>query len=258
MINTFSTRPSCLLSSIFRRPRSLALALALVLPGTAAFTQRLLASTVIIPPPGGIAYNQGLSLGADDTGSVSGAVGQWSWQDPAIADAEVPGGGWGHTSNWIAVTLTEPAVLTLSLERNNAVPMLPSGFYPSGNYFPAFTLWRNWDTDAAPTDFYDPEMQGKAGNYHVYPNTGNVAWAEDLSYLDHYRNSGTETSVTASWLLAAGNYTLAVGGLAPAADGASRQGYLASFSTSAVPEPGSAALTALAALTLLSRRRSRA
>ncbi|MDB6136611.1 MAG: exported protein of unknown function [Verrucomicrobiales bacterium] len=258
MINTSSTRPSRLLSSILRRPRSLALALALAPPGAATLTPGLLASTVIIPPPGGIAYNQGLSLGANDTGSMSGAVGQWSWQDPAIADAGVPGGGWGHTSHWIAVTLAEPAVLTLSLERNHAVPLLPSGFYPTGNYFPAFTIWRNWDTDAAPTDFYDPEMQGKAGNYHVYPNTGNVAWAEDLSYLDHHRNNGTETSVTASWLLPAGNYTLAVGGLAPAADGASRQGYLASFSTNAVPEPGSAALTALAGLALLGRRRSRA
>lgn len=253
MINSSFIPSSHPLPAILRRPRSLAMALTVA----AALTPELRASTVIVPPTGGIAYNHGLNLGASDSGSLSGAVGQWSWQDPAIADAEVPGGGWGHTSHWIAVTLTEPAVLTLSLERNNAVPMLPSGFYPTGNYFPAFTIWQGWDTDAAPADFYDPEMQSKAGNYHVYPNTGNVGWAEDLSYLDHYRNNGTETSVTASWLLPAGNYTLAVGGLAPAADGASRQGYLASFSTSAVPEPGSAALTALTGLALLSRRRSR-
>lgn len=231
------------------RPALTALALSLLA------APALQASTIITPPTGGIAYNHGLSLGANDSGTVSGAVGQWSWQDPAIADAQVPNGGWGHTSHWIALTLTEPVTLTFSLSRNAEVPMLPSGFYPTENYFPSFTIWRNWDTDAAPADFYDPEMQGKSGNYHVYPNTGDVAWAEDLSYLAHYRNSGTETSATASWLLAPGNYTLAVGGLAPSSVGASRQGYLASFGTSAVPEPGSVLLTALTGLAALQRRR---
>jgi uncharacterized protein (TIGR03382 family) len=229
-----------------------ALALGLLAALTAPNAQ---ASTIITPPTGGIAYNNGISLGANDTGSVSGAVGQWSWQDPAIADAQVPNGGWGHTSHWIALTLTEPVVLSFSLTRNAAVAMLPSGFYPIDNYFPSFTIWKNWDTDAAPADFYDPEMQGKSGNYHVYPNTGNVAWAEDLDYLDHYRNTGTETSATDSWLLPAGNYTLAVGGLAPSSVGASRQGYLATFTTSAVPEPGSLTLAALTGLAALKRRR---
>jgi hypothetical protein len=232
--------------------RTLSAALTLGLLATAV---SLRASTIITPPTGGIAYNSGVVLSANDSALISGAVGQWSWQDPAISDAQVPNGGWGHTSNWIAVTITEPTVLTMTLTRNNSVPMLPSGFYPSSNYFPAFTIWRNWDTDPAPADFYDTDMAGTSGNYHVYPNTGNVGWAEDLSYLDHYRNSGTETSVSDSWLLPAGNYTFAVGGLAPASDGASRQGYLANFSTSAVPEPGSAALTVLAGLAGLRRRR---
>jgi len=220
-----------------------------------ALASTLHASTVISAPSGGIAYNAGLSLGGTDTGSVSGAVGQWSWQDPAVADENVPNGGWGHTSNWIAITLTEPAVLQLTLGRNAAVPQIPSGFYPVSNYFPSFTLWQNWDTDAAPLDFYDASMAGSAGNYHVYPNTANVGWAEDLSYLDHYRNSGSETSVTDSWTLPAGNYTFAVGGLAASSVGASRQGYEAAFSTSPVPEPGSLAFLVLSALATLRRRR---
>lgn len=229
----------------------------LALAVTLCAAPALQAATVIAAPTGGVGYNQGLSLAANDSGTVSGAVGQWSWQDPAISDAAVPNGGWGHTSHWIAVTLTQSAVLTLTLGRDAAVPMLPSGFFPMNNYFPAFTIWRNWDTDPAPLDFYDSEMAGSSGNYHVYPNTGDVGWAEDLSYLDHYRNNGTESSVGASWLLAAGNYTFAVGGLAAASDGASRQGYMATFSTSAVPEPGSPALTALAGLAILRRRRIR-
>ncbi|MES2705093.1 MAG: PEP-CTERM sorting domain-containing protein [Verrucomicrobiota bacterium] len=240
-------QPSFATASVLSAGLTLALAL--------SFAPGLQASTIITAPAGGITYNQGLSLGQNDSGSVAGSVGQWSWQDPAIADAQVPNGGWGHTSNWIALTLTEPAVLSLALTRNAAVPMLPSGFFPTENYFPAFTIWKNWDTDASPMDFYDSEMQGKAGNYHVYPNTGNVAWAEDLAYLDHYRNGGVETSVTDSWLLPAGNYTFAVGGLAPSSVGASRQGYLATFTTSAVPEPGGVALTALAGLAVLNRRR---
>jgi hypothetical protein len=88
----------------------LPLALALFSP---ALTSTLHASTVISAPSGGVAYNSGLSLGGTDAGSVSGAVGQWSWQDPAVADANVPNGGWGHTSNWIAITLTEPAILQI-------------------------------------------------------------------------------------------------------------------------------------------------
>lgn len=228
----------------------------LVLTAAAITTPTARASTIITPPTGGIAYNNGISLGANDTGSVSGAVGQWSWQDPAIADAQVPNGGWGHTSHWIALTLTEPVVLSFSLTRNaDVVRPLPTGFYPTDNYFPAFTIWQNWDTDPAPANFYDTDMAGTSGNYHVYPNTGNVAWAEDIAYLDHYRNSGTETSATDSWLLPAGNYTLAVGGLAPSSVGASRQGYLATFTTSAVPEPGSLMLAALTGLAALQRRR---
>lgn len=230
-----------------------ALALTLLSP---ALLSSLSASTIISAPTGGVAYNSGLSLTGADSGSVSGSVGQWSWQDPAVADANVPNGGWGHTSNWIAITLTEPAILQLTLSRNAAVPAIPSGFFPVDNYFPAFTLWQNWDTDAAPLDFYDAAMAGQTGNYHVYPNTANVGWAEDLSYLDHYRNNGTETSVTASWTLAAGNYTFAVGGLAPSSVGASRQGYEAAFSTSAIPEPGSLAFLALTGLATLRRRRA--
>lgn len=213
------------------------------------------ASTLLALPSGGISYNHAISLGGTDSGTLAGGVGQWSWQDPAVSDAQVPNGGWGHTSHWIAITLTQNAVLEINLARNANVPALPSGFLPSDNLFPSFTLWQNWDTDAAPADFYDPAMQNQPGNYHVYNNSGNVLWAEDLSYLSHHRNTGAETSVTSSFALPAGNYTLVVGGLANAAVGASRQGYAATLSTAPIPEPTAVFLSGIALAGLAFPRR---
>lgn len=207
------------------------------------------------PASGGIAYNWGITLGAADSGSVAGGVGQWSWEDP-----NVPGGGpggWGHTSHWIALTLTSSSILELNLARNANVPdtgsVDPGDFLAMGNYFPSFTIWQNHDTDAAPATFAaSPNL---TGNWHTYANTANVEWAEDLVYLDHHRNTGSQTSVTEAWSLPAGNYTLVVGGLAPSSADNSRQGYLATFTASPIPEPGSLAFLALTGLATLRRRR---
>lgn len=111
--------------------------------------------------------------------------------------------------------------------------------------FPSFTIFSGQDNDG--------------GDFHMYNNRGNVDWAEDLGYIDHYENS-TLFAVERSWDLPAGQYTIVLGSNAPATD-PDRQGYRATFTTAPIPEPstGLLLLTAIAGMVLVQRfRRSRA
>ncbi|MBX7207010.1 MAG: PEP-CTERM sorting domain-containing protein [Verrucomicrobiaceae bacterium] len=211
---------------------------------------------------GGIGYYGYVTVGGDDTGSFKSHVGAWSWQDQGIA----PGGGegWTHTSNWIALDVTSATTLTLLMQRDSSVPYFGSGnvggFADIAFMYPSFTIWSGWDNDvmtsaAALALGYDPFAP--PDDHHTYANTGNPIWAEDLSYIDHTANS-TLTSVTESWLLSAGHYTIVLGSDAPSLTSPPRQGYSATFTTSTAPEPGRAALLVLAGLGAVSRRRRHA
>ena len=84
--------------------------------------------------------------------------------------------------------------------------------------YPSFSLYRGWDNDG--------------GDHHTYPNRANVPWAEDISYMDHLANS-TAHSITRSWTLPAGNYTMALGSNSPSLTNPPRQGYSVTYTTSA-------------------------
>lgn len=204
---------------------------------------------------GGIGYLGYVTVGATDTGGFSSNVGAWSWEDQGIA----PGGGegWTHTSNWIALDVTADTWLTLTLARDASVAKPLGGFYDVDNMFPSFTLWRNWDNNAMTAAAalalgYDPLTP--PDDHHTYTNTGNVIWAENISYLDHTANS-TLSSVSDSWFLSAGQYTLVFGSESPSLSNPPKQGYSASFSTSPVPEPSRVTFLALAGLGLFAHRR---
>jgi hypothetical protein len=210
---------------------------------------------------GGIGYAGYVTVGATGSGSVSDHTGAWSWEDQGIA----PGGGegWTHTSRWIALNVTDATWLTLTLDRDATVPFLGSGnvggFAAVDHMYPSFTLWQNWDNNAmtpaaALALGYDPLSPPE--DHHTYTNTSNVIWAENLSYLDHTSNS-TLTSVSDSWFLPAGQYTLVFGSNSPSLTNPPRQGYRASFSTSPIPEPGRVAFLALASFGFCLRRRRR-
>lgn len=207
---------------------------------------------------GGIGYYGAVTIGGTDFGSFSSHVGAWSWQDQGIA----PGGGegWTHTSNWIALDVTSATTLTLLMQRDSNVPWFGSGnvggFAAVDNMFPSFTIWSGWDNDVMTSaaalalgydEFAPPD------DHHTYNNTGNVIWAEDISYLDHVANS-TLTSVSRTLALGTGHYTIVFGSDAPSASNPPRQGYSATFTTS-VPEPGRVSFLALAGLGLITRRR---
>ena len=176
------------------------------------------------PQANGIGYTWTVIADANTQGSFSSHVGAWSWEDNALfgnpGQSPLPV-GWTHTSNWLALQLTEEAFFTLALERDANVPWPsmedPGRLADTSSLFPSLTLWRGWDNDG--------------GDHHTYNNRGNVAWAEDLRYLDHVDNS-TGTQITRTWRLPAGQYSLALGSNAPATN-LNRQGYKATFHTRA-------------------------
>ena len=174
------------------------------------------------PAAGGIGYAHQVTLGRNSTGSVSGHVGSWSWEDNSLFGGAGQGTepvGWTHTSEWVAVKLERPAALTVTMTRDANVPW-PSGTDPdrkadTSSMFPSLTIWRGWDNDG--------------DDDHTYNNRGPVSWAEDLQYLDHIDNSTQET-ITRTWYLPAGDYTMVLGSNAPATN-PDRQGYRITFST---------------------------
>lgn len=170
---------------------------------------------------GGIGYQQTIVAGRVESGQFSGLVGAWSWEDNALFNAAngEPPVGWTHTSNWVAVRLEEETIFTLTLERDPSVPDAtlaePNRLADTSSFFPSFTLYRGWDNDGS--------------DDHTYNNRGNVSWAEDISYLHHVDNSSA-TTITRSYVLPAGDYTIAVGSNA-AANNPNSQGYKLSYST---------------------------
>lgn len=198
-------------------------------------------------PTLGIPYHWAVNMGGSDSATLIEKLGAWSWDEDANASTTL---GWTHTSNWVALTLTEPALLTLRVEPQDGVPdpqFFGDDTVAGTNIFPGLTLWANQDhDDTAP------------GGSHVFQNRGASFWAEDLQYIGHIEQvPGAATHVIErTWSLPAGTYTFVVGGSSPAADFEGNQGYKATITT-AVPEPGSAMLM-LVAGTILGLRRRRA
>lgn len=175
----------------------------------------------------GIPYSWGVELDSHESVEVGPAhVGAWSWDEdsfPATAR------GWTHTSAWVKLDLTEGAALTLTLQSAANVPW-PSPEEPNRlagtNLFPSFTLYRGWDTDPGITQ---DETGATIDQNHNFNNRGNIDWAEDVTYLDHLENA-TAHSVTRTWRLPVGHYTINLGGNSPVTLAEGRQGYKATLS----------------------------
>jgi hypothetical protein len=228
------------------------LGLALLVPSSADA-----AITAGDPNAGGIGYAFQATLGTSETASVQGHVGAWSWEDQGLfAPGEDPV-GWTHTSNWFAVTLEADSRLTLTVTRDTTVPVAGGGFRPVDHLYPSFSVWSGWDNDAIPEAVAIalgyPATDLPIQDHHTYNNDGAIVWAEDLTFLDSLANTSLE-SVSRSWSLPAGQYSIVIGSNAPSETNPPRQGYRATFTTTPVPEPATAILS-LAGLTLLWRRR---
>ncbi|MDB6173962.1 MAG: exported protein of unknown function [Chthoniobacteraceae bacterium] len=210
------------------------------------------------PQAGGIIYRWTVSLGADDSASVSRHVGAWAWQDSSLFGSGETPVGWTHNSEWVALKLELPALVTFRLSNIAGVPnptsLDPNAVAPA-NLYPGMTIYSGWDNDLAPQSFADANNEGTpTDNWHSYVNRGDIEWAEDTHYFTHLEPNGTHV-IEATMLMPAGEYTIAIGGKSISTSSEPRQGYLASFSTSAVPEPCTTSLALLGGLALLSKRR---
>jgi hypothetical protein len=175
------------------------------------------------PASGGIGYAHQLTLEGKSAGSFSGHVGAWSWEDNNLFNAGEPPVGWTHTSNWLALRVQQDMHVVITMSRDANVPWAAApeelnGKADTTSMFPSFTIWNNWDNDG--------------DDNHSYNNRGNVDWAEDLVYKDHVDNS-TEETITRTYFLRAGDYTMALGSNAPATN-PNRQGYQISFATTPI------------------------
>lgn len=192
------------------------------------------------PLAGGIGYAWTVRIGNNEsittTNSPNASVGVWSWEDTAFAGG--PDMGWTHTSSWVALEVTEVATLTIVMGRNSSIPYL-DGFREVNNLFPSFTIWNGWDNSGT--------------DNHIYPNTGLIDWAEELTGVVGHVDNSTEHTAELTLTLEPGLYSIALGSQGPATGGLPRQGYFVTFTT--IPEPSSAFLAFGAAGALGLRRR---
>ena len=199
-----------------------------------------------VPSPAGIGYLRTLTLADGQSGNFSSHVGAWSWEDNALFAPGQPPVGWTHTSDWLALNVEQESFITLTMERDANVPW-PSVENPDRkaditSMFPSLTVFRGWDNDPVPPEFrVRPDIvaawapyggvPADLGDHHTYNNRGNVIWAEELRYFDHVDNS-TRTSITRTWRLPRGRYSVVLGSNAPA-NNSNRQGYKLSYSATA-------------------------
>lgn len=208
---------------------------------------------------GGLAYTWTVNMSGNDTtaGSspaIAGGLGSLSWNDPINFGDEIPGvdigTGWTHTSRWTALTLTEATNLTITLAANGAATSGPAA---GTSLVPAFSLFAgHQQTDG-----------GTAGGYHVYNNSGNFNWNDidpewgttTLNYIGNEANPGGLSSISKTFSLAAGQYSIVFGGNPPAGSLAGSVPYQATLST--VPVPAAVWLfgSGLAGLVGLARRK---
>jgi hypothetical protein len=203
------------------------------------------AATVVTPyeNPGsdGVAfpYEAKTTFAVTDAWSTSTSVGGWSYVD--LDPAKNQNRGWGHTSSWFLLEITGTSWLEITLGSTDATTR------------PGFVLYAGESVEDNPAAA------------HTYSNNGlqvatlNAAWDKNgpggtpgLTYVTHAFNP-SGASVTAAVQLNPGLYTLAVGN---GADSRTNPGgRTLDLALTTVPEPSSALLGALAALTLLRRRR---
>lgn len=212
------------------------------------------------PVAGGIGYSWTVpALTPGEHAELTGHVGAFSWKDATLASQLMPGGqevpadqrGWTHTSNWVAVNLPIAGLLEVTLASQSGISFVNAqgATVEAGDTLvPAFTLYKGWDNDASPVA--DPSNGAAIEDWHVYNNAGNVAWAEDLEFFANAPNPQHASSITQTFSLPAGAYTLVLGGNPEANALVRREGYSAMLAMHSVPEPGSLGLLGWSALTL--------
>lgn len=205
------------------------------------------AATVTPNPAGhqsGITYEWEVIMGANDSATYTGSVGAKSWAEPGNP---IGAKGWTHTTDWTVLDLTGTGgqtLLTLTLDRG-----------ATGSLFPAFSIYSGVeDTNSDATN-------------HTFNNVGNISWATNLTGLNYTANAGGPngnangtgvTSVSKTWLLNPGLYSLVYGGNPAFSLGQTgSHAFTATLTTAPVPLPAAVWLfgSGVIGLAGLARRR---
>ena len=184
-------------------------------------------------------YEGQLTLSGNASWNTSAAPGAWSYRD--LKATANPNRGWGHTSFWMLIEITEPTSLILGMSSSNSLAQ------------PGFALYSGESVNDDPA------------NAHTYSNNGsdltllNSPWDKNgaggstgLTFTG-YAFNGVTNSLNGTFAVAPGLYTVAFGNAADSNAAPAAIEYRLSFST--IPEPSTALLGALTGLLALSRRR---
>lgn len=167
------------------------------------------------PLDGGIRYAWTVNLAGNTSVSFDGATGAWGWDEDGDSGTTL---GRTEAATWVALDLKSPSRLTIRVDRKpqaiDTRSLFPADTAGS-NLRPAFTLLKGWDSDG--------------GDEATFSNRGHVGWAEDTSYLEHL-SSSTEVA-EGTFELAAGLYTVVLGGNSTSLIPEGRQGFGARFTS---------------------------
>lgn len=175
------------------------------------------------------------TFGLADSWSTTATPGGWSFRD--LDPTKNQNRGWGHSTRWFLVELTQASFLTVSMSSLSSLAN------------PGIVIYGGESISDDPN------------NLHTYSNNGldaallNSPWNTngDLSYLDS-AHSGVTTGLGKTFNLAAGLYTIGLGNAADSSTFPSAITYDVGFSV--IPEPSCLLLSGSASLLMLRRRRA--
>lgn len=214
----------------------------LTLATLTTLTTQGLAVTIIEPydnsSDGGVTdtafpYLARATFAAVDSYRTSVMPGAWSFSD--LDPTKNQDRGWGHATRWFLIELTENTAFSLTMTTNSAAAQ------------PGFVIYTGESLNDSPDDL------------HTYSNNGsslalNDPWntSGDLTYLGN-AFAGNTTSLSETFQLSAGLYTVGFGNAADSTTSPQAIPYQVSFT--AVPETSGLLLTSLGSLLMLRRRR---
>jgi hypothetical protein len=150
---------------------------------------------------GGISYEWMVKMGGHDKVSFINRVGAKSYNEPLETSSTYapPYTGWTHTSNWVALELTQRAKIKIKVERQEGVPMANSTpvTVARNKLVPALSIYSGWDNTSCEDHRYNP--------------SGDIDWTT-IKYIGNQPNKHGKDEVEYQIVLDAGNYSIAIGG----------------------------------------------
>ena len=150
---------------------------------------------------GGISYEWMVKMGGHDKVSFVNRVGAKSYNEPPTTPPsyEPPYTGWTHTSNWVALELTQRTKVKIKVERQEGVPMANSTpvTVARNKLVPALSIYSGWD-DTSCED-------------HRYNTAGDIDWTT-VKYIGNQPNNRGKDEIEYQIVLDAGKYSIAIGG----------------------------------------------